>query len=64
MGTGLCKLEKEILGLLSVCKGLTSKSAERNEYGKTEMSTICLKGKISGSLLPSMNLRILSLSTE
>lgn len=28
------------------------------------MSTICLKGKISGSLLPSMNLRILSLSTE
>lgn len=50
--------------LLSVCKVLTLKSEERNEYGKTEMSTICLKGKISGSLLPSMNLRILSLSTE
>lgn len=50
--------------MLSVCKVLPLKSAERNEYGKTEMSTICLKGKISGSLLPSMNSRILSLSTE
>lgn len=50
--------------MLSVGKVLTLKSGERNEYGKTEMFTICLKGKISGSLLPSMNLRILSLSTE
>lgn len=42
MGTGLCKLEKETLGLFVVCKSSDLKSAKRNEHGKTEMSVICL----------------------